>query len=174
MVQLVPMKPTEFEAFSAQDILEYAQENIRAGYWTPEEAAEKSRAAHELLLPQGMDTPDHYFFTIRADEEQQAVGVVWLAIRRESAEPSGFIYDLSIGEPYRGKGIATQAMLALEEKAKALGLQALYLHVFAHNQTARALYDKLGYQVTSLNMVKKLTRQGRKSERMLPDGPTRC
>jgi RimJ/RimL family protein N-acetyltransferase len=157
MVQLVPMKPVEFEAFLAQDILEYAQENIRAGYWTPEEAAEKARAAHERFLPQGMGTPDHYFFTIRVVEEQQAVGVVWFAIRRESAAPSGFIYDLFIDEPHRGKGFATQAMLALEEKAKALGLQALYLHVFAQNQTARALYDKLGYQVTSLNMVKKLT-----------------
>jgi len=164
MVQLVPMQAVEFETFLARDILEYAQENIRAGYWTAAEAAEKSRAAHEHLLPHGMGTPDHYFFSIRADDVPQAVGVVWLAIRRESAEPSGFIYDLFIDEPSRGKGIATQAMRALEETAKALGLQALYLHVFAHNQTARALYDKLGYQVTSLNMVKMLTRQGRKSE----------
>lgn len=38
-----------------------------------------------------------------------------------------------------------------------MGLQALYLHVFAHNPNAKALYDRLGYQVTSYRMSKPLT-----------------
>ena len=53
-------------------------------------------------------------------------------------------------------GFATQAMLALEEKAKELGLVILRLHVFTHNAVARSLYEKLGYEVSSLNMAKVL------------------
>jgi ribosomal protein S18 acetylase RimI-like enzyme len=71
--------------------------------------------------------------------------------------PSGFIYDLFVEEPWRGRGLAGQAMLALEERARQLGLATLYLHVFADNPVARALYDKLGYRVTSLNMAKPLS-----------------
>jgi predicted GNAT family acetyltransferase len=31
------------------------------------------------------------------------------------------------------------------------------LHVFGHNQVARALYEKIGYEVTNVLMSKKLT-----------------
>ena len=70
--------------------------------------------------------------------------------------PSDFIYYLEIEEPFRRQGLASQASLALEEKTKELGLAALFLHVFAHNPPAQALYSKLGYKVTSLNMMKRL------------------
>jgi ribosomal protein S18 acetylase RimI-like enzyme len=47
-------------------------------------------------------------------------------------------------------------MLALEALATDLGLRYLGLHVFAHNPGARQLYEKLGYTVRSLNMIKNL------------------
>lgn len=39
-----------------------------------------------------------------------------------------------------------------------LGLRYLGLHVFAHNRGALQLYEKLGYTVRSLNMLKTLDR----------------
>jgi GNAT superfamily N-acetyltransferase len=62
-----------------------------------------------------------------------------------------------IEEAHRGQGYGRQSMLALEEKAKGLGLRTLALHVFAHNAEARALYEGLGYEIKSLNMEKLLT-----------------
>jgi RimJ/RimL family protein N-acetyltransferase len=47
-------------------------------------------------------------------------------------------------------------MLAIEEKARELGLQSIELHVFAHNAVAMALYEKIGYEVKSQNMTKAL------------------
>jgi RimJ/RimL family protein N-acetyltransferase len=47
-------------------------------------------------------------------------------------------------------------MLLLEEEAKQLGLRVLYLRVFAFNTNAKNLYEKLGYQITSMNMAKQL------------------
>ena len=40
--------------------------------------------------------------------------------------------------------------------ARDLGLAILRLHVFTHNAVARTLYEKLGYEVSSLNIAKVL------------------
>ena len=70
--------------------------------------------------------------------------------------PYGFIYDLRIYDEYQRRGYARQAMLALETKVRELGLDTISLHVFGHNHAAKALYDQLGYEVTNINMSKKL------------------
>jgi GNAT superfamily N-acetyltransferase len=156
MVRLIPMTVEEFEEYLERDIERYAKENVKAGYWAPAEALEKSRKEHQQLLPTGLATPDHHFLKI-LDEGGMAIGAAWLKANRDTPVPSGFVYDLFLEEARRGQGYGKQAMLALEEKAKELGLRTLALHVFAHNAEARALYEGLGYQVKSLNMEKLLT-----------------
>ncbi|HEY5118134.1 MAG TPA: GNAT family N-acetyltransferase, partial [Anaerolineales bacterium] len=134
-----------------------AEEDIKAGYWSASEAMEKSRSAHAKLLPEGLTTPDQYLFSIREPVCGEPVGTIWLSADTESAMPSGFIYDLFIYEPFRRKGFATGAMLAIEVKARELGLKVIHLHVFAHNPAAKSLYDKLGYGAVGTNMAKPLT-----------------
>ena len=157
MVRLVAMRDSEFEQYMQRDIQTYAEENVKAGYWLPTTALEKSRKVHDALLPDGLATKDHHFFNIQDDERGEVIGTVWLKVDRDPSTQSGFIYELFIEEAFRRKGYATQAMLALQEKAKELGLRALVLHVFAHNRAAIALYAKLGYEIKSLNMTKDLT-----------------
>jgi len=154
-VKLTPMTDREFEDFLERDIREYAAENVRAGYWSEAEALEKSRQAHDRLLPEGLKTRDQYLYTLH--EAGQAVGMIWMKAELDSPRPSGFVFDLFIDERFRQKGYASQAMLQLEEVARGLGLQQLGLHVFAHNRAATRLYEKLDYRVSSLNMIKKLS-----------------
>jgi len=156
MVGLVPMTTEEFEEYLGRDVERYAAENVKAGYWAPAEALAKSREEHRQLLPDGLATKDHHFLKIQ-DEGGTLIGAAWLKANRETSLPSAFLYALFIEEAHRGHGYGKQAMLALEEKAKELGLRTLALHVFAHNATARALYDGMGYQVKSLNVEKHLT-----------------
>jgi ribosomal protein S18 acetylase RimI-like enzyme len=61
-----------------------------------------------------------------------------------------------VEENQRGKGYGKQAMLMIEEKARELGLNSIGLHVFGSNKVARSLYEAVGYEVTSVNMSKKL------------------
>jgi RimJ/RimL family protein N-acetyltransferase len=61
-----------------------------------------------------------------------------------------------VAEKFRGKGYGKKARLLIEEKARELGLESLGLHVFAENKVARNLYESVGYEVSSLNMTKKL------------------
>ncbi len=116
----------------------------------------KAKETHEKLLPQGVNTKDHFLFVIETPEETQSIGVIWFFVDHDKTPPSGFIYDLIIYELYRRHGFGKQAMLALEDKARELGLTSLALHVFDDNTPAKALYMSLGYQVKSLNMKKVL------------------
>ena len=84
-----------------------------------------------------------------------AVGMLWFAVE-ETRPTAAFIYDFSVGETYRGKGYGREALLALENRAKALGVRSISLHVFGHNRIARALNEKLGYETTNINMTKRL------------------
>lgn len=156
MVRLVPMTGKEFEEYLERDIERYAEENVKAGYWAPGEALEESLKAHQQLLPQGMATKDHHFLKIQ-DEGGMVIGEAWLKANQDAPLPSAFLYALFVEEAHRGRGYGKQAMLALEEKAKELGLRTLALHVFAQNPRAMALYEGLGYEVKSLNMEKLLT-----------------
>jgi ribosomal protein S18 acetylase RimI-like enzyme len=154
MVRLVPMTENEFEAYLNQTVPEYAAENVRAGYWSEEDALERSRKIYLNLLPQGVETENNYLFHIQVEESGEKVGFVW--IKHEVPRPHGFIFDIRLDETQRGKGYGKQAMLALEKFAKELELETIGLHVFAHNAAAMNLYKRLGYQVTSQNMVKRL------------------
>ncbi len=148
------MTPSEYEAFLKRLIPEYAEDNVRAGYWAESEALEKSRQETEKLLPQGLQTENHYLYTLY--DGDQAVGMIWLRVDLDRPIKSGFIFDLYVEEGFRGHGYGKQAMLLIEQKARALGLTSLGLHVFASNPVARKLYENVGYEVSSLNMIKTL------------------
>lgn len=164
-IQLARLTQPEFEAYLERDIRLYAEENTRAGYWSEGEALQKSRQAHERLLPKGLDTPNHFLFAIQEGASGITIGSLWLLADREREHPTGFIFDLFVDEAFRRKGYAEQAMLALEDKAREMGLTSLELHVFAHNPIAFHLYQELGYEVKSLNMTK-LLRGGEHADRV--------
>lgn len=148
------MTQPEFEAFLEQEIPEYAADNVRAGYWAESESLQKARESFDRLLPQGLQSKDHYLYSIHNGDN--AVGVIWMRANMDSPTKSGFIFDLRVDEKFRGKGYGKQAMILIEEKARELGLQSIGLHVFAYNRVARNLYEGIGYETSSLNMIKKL------------------
>ncbi|MFL7868799.1 MAG: GNAT family N-acetyltransferase [Anaerolineales bacterium] len=155
MLRLVPMTESEFEMYLEKAVPEYADDKARAGHWSAEEALERSRKAYAELLPQGVNTRDNYLFRVQLEESGDKIGMIWM--KHEAPRLQGFIFDISLEEAQRGKGYGRQVMLALEEIAKGMGLETLALHVFAHNTPAMKLYEKLGYEVVSQNMMKKLT-----------------
>ncbi len=157
MVRLGPMTESEFQAYLEFDIRRYAEEQIKAGNWHPSEALEESRKEHRQLLPDGLATKNQYLFSIQEEETGSRVGTVWFAVDDRRAKPSVFVYDFVIQDEFRRKGYGTQALRALEEKVKELGADKISLHVFSHNQAARALYEKVGYETTGFLMSKTLT-----------------
>lgn len=151
---LDPMIEKEYADYFEVLIADYAKDNIEAGYWDAADALELSRKATLGLLPQGVKTPNHYLYVVR--EGEQRVGIVWMKANVDTANKNGFIYDIAIDESQRGKGYGRQAMQLIEEKARELELGQMGLHVFAKNKVAFTLYESLGYETKSLNMIKDL------------------
>ena len=156
MTLLIPMRPGSYPAYLAAAIAGYAQDNVAVGRWPQAGAAERSRADFESLLPLGLATPDNHLFEMLVAEDGPAVGMLWLAIERKHGFTSGFVYDVEVQPAHRRQGHALRAFRALEPIAAALGATSIGLHVFGSNAPAQALYRRLGYGVTGVNMLKLL------------------
>ena len=156
MTTLTPMCESAYADFAEKSIPSHAAEKVASGQWSPQKSLDLARQSFNALLPQGLATPEHYFFTIM-DKEQTAVGMVWMAAQDRAGKRIAYIYNVSIELQHRRKGHATRALQALDDEIRRLSLSGLALHVFGHNSSAHALYVKLGYLTTNINMFKSIT-----------------
>ena len=150
------MQEADLGTYLAESISGYADDKVKAGSWSPEEALERSRGEFRRYLPEGVNSPGQHLYCIVDTGQDVTVGMLWFGVMQDSPRPYAFLYELRIFEPFQDQGYGKRAMLALEAEVKAMGLDTISLHVFGHNPAARALYDRLGYEVTDLNMSKKL------------------
>jgi GNAT superfamily N-acetyltransferase len=156
VVDLIPMTEDQFHSYLGSAIANYAQESVRAGNVAPDQAFQMAEGQFDSLLPAGLDTPDQYLFSIRDPAQGQQVGYLWFGIRDDGARPFVALYDVLIFEVFRRQGYGTQALQALEQRARERGFDEIRLHVFGHNHAARALYEKGGYAATNVTMAKRL------------------
>ena len=159
MTVLVPLTAAAYGPYREAAAAAYAEENVDSGRWPAEGALERSQADFDSLLPRGVETPDNHLFEIKAEEHGPAIGYLHFAIEVKAGARSAFVYDLEIAPEFRRRGHATAAFRAMEPLARELGAEAIGLHVFAQNVGAQALYRRLGYRVTGMNMVKPLSEE---------------
>jgi ribosomal protein S18 acetylase RimI-like enzyme len=159
MTALVPMSEAHFATFARVAVESYAHDNVVAGRWPAALAAAKSQEEFDRFLPQGLRTPGHLFYDI-LDEDGTNVGSMWFAIVGEGQERAGYLFNIRIDLPQRGRGHARAALQLLESQARELGLNGISLHVFGFNTPAQALYRSLGYGITGFNMRKPLVEAG--------------
>jgi len=153
MMRLVAMTEEDYQQFIAWAVADYAQEQVKASAWQPEEAMQQAKKAFDALLPDGLSTSNQFLCVIE-DEENTPVGYMWFGVREEGECRFAALYELVIFEEYRRRGHASQALEALENKVREQGMKQIILHVFGHNEGARALYRKSGYVERNVTMVK--------------------
>ena len=154
MTTIAPMRAEAYAVFLEDAIAVYAAENIGGGRWRAEEAQGLARAETERLLSHGIQTPDHYIFEVLDTPEGQSVGYVWFATLPRGMVKVAFVFQLRIKAEFQRQGHARAALSLVEQRARELALSGMALHVFAHNSGACALYRSVGYNVSSLNMIK--------------------
>ncbi len=157
MALLRPITEDEYRVWLEEVIPEYAADKVTAGQWPEASALELSRKEYEELLPAGRNTENNYLYTV-LNPKDQPVGTVWFAAQERGAQRVAYVYDVTIAAEHRRQGHAFRALQELEVEVARLGLDGLALHVFGHNQSARALYVKLGYAATNISMFKALGR----------------
>ena len=155
-VRLRPLRADEFDGFYADAVERYAVDLEENGGFTREEAAAKSKADHESLLPQGLETPDLYLLAVE-DDGGHSVGVVcWAFQTSRAGARRAYLYAIAIDESERGRGLGRAAMLALEDGVRSHGLERIELNVFGGNEVARGLYRSLGYVELAVSMRRDL------------------
>ncbi len=149
-VDLQPLSQTEFEKYVDTVTAGYAVELAESVGLSPEDAKNAAEAHIAQVLSAGPESTSAFHFVDA--EDGRAIGSAWLLTKQGDA----FLADLRISDEFRGQGYGTAAMKRLEAHLKERGYPAFRLHVYAQNAAARALYDKLGFEVVSLQMRKAL------------------
>lgn len=84
-------------------------------------------------------------------------GILWYWGMEGKKVPSIFLCHTYLYEKYRGQGFGRKVLTYFEEESKKLCAREIMLHVFAHNQKARALYESFGFSSWSIQMKKPLS-----------------
>jgi ribosomal protein S18 acetylase RimI-like enzyme len=148
------MTAAEYEAWIEQAAVSYAEDRAAATGISVAVSLEKARAQLPTLLPEGHATPGMHLFVV-VDDAGSDVGELWLGPHPDRPDTL-FVWDISIREEFRGRGLGRAAMLAAEDVAVRVAAEAIGLNVFGPNTVARHLYESLGYGVTSQQMLKEL------------------
>jgi GNAT superfamily N-acetyltransferase len=154
-MQLVPMQPEEFERFRENHLKAQVPDLARSFDLSMEEARALSSEQLGKMLPEGHASPGHYFFTI-LDENKVPAGHLWFFVRDFYGRKRVFVADILVYKGFRGRGIGRFSLGWLAAWAKEHKYEGLALHVFGSNAGARRLYEAIGFQPTSINMVKKI------------------
>lgn len=105
-----PMTRGEFPEWLASEKVSYADDIVRAGTLSREEAVRKSDRDYAQLLPEGLDTLDNALLVLEVAGEP--IGTGWLKHRHLPGVTYG--YGLHVQERFRGKGYGRAAMAAGE------------------------------------------------------------
>ena len=150
-ITLVPMTQPEYDDWHESSVATYAQEFVESGILTPEEARKRADREFAELLPDGLATENHLLWGAH-DEAGTLVGTVWVALVPERTPPHSFVYGLDVNADQRRKGYGRAIMEVAMEECRQRGIATMGLNVFGHNDTARRLYERLGFQVASTSM----------------------
>jgi len=146
------MTDDEFRLYFEKKIKRYTEVLSQNVHEEGEEPSSKALKQLNNLLPQGNKTPNHFLFNIYKDEHVK--GFVWLKVEKE--KKSAFLYEIYIFEEFRSKGFGTEVMNYIEEWLNKKEVHYLKLHVFGNNAGARRLYEKLGFGIVGVNMLKSI------------------
>ena len=157
-VRLRPLRDDEFDAYVEHGKVWYARDLSENGGAPPELAQKKAEEDWALLLPERLASPGQHLFAVEEIATGDRVGDAWLAERDTQFEGKvAFVYSIEIEDRFRGRGFGKQAMLLLEDEARAFGLTRISLNVFGGNEVARSLYRSLGYAEKAVAMSKELS-----------------
>jgi ribosomal protein S18 acetylase RimI-like enzyme len=152
---LQPLTSVAYGDFLQHAVDAYAADSVAAGRWRADEASALALAETQRLLPEGVATPGQALFTIHArGADGAAVGYLWFGALPRGGHSVAYVYQVIVLSAFRRQGHARRALQAAERLARAVGHAGIALHLFAHNAGAQSLYRRLGYEVSSLNLVK--------------------
>jgi GNAT superfamily N-acetyltransferase len=150
VIALRPLREEEYADWDAAHRAEYARGLIAHVGLSREDAETKVERDVTTVLPDGLATPGTRIWIV--EDDGRTVGTVFVGLRDAGA----WLYDITIDEGERGRGVGRAAMTALEDELRALGHTTVGLNVWGANEVARGLYRSLGWIEESVHMRRQL------------------
>jgi ribosomal protein S18 acetylase RimI-like enzyme len=124
-------------------------------FLAPGKGAESGYAS---FLGRALETPEDCVFV--AERDGVIVGYVYAALEplswKELRGPAGFVHDIAVAEEARRSGIGTKLMQTAVEWLRARGAPRVLLSTAAPNEAAKALFHRLGFRETMVEMTMEL------------------
>jgi GNAT superfamily N-acetyltransferase len=152
MIEIKKMKESEFDIVIDNPADGYAQGIADTEGISFELASKKAAEQLAELLPKGINTENHYFYS--AYDRDSFVGYAWVNIKPETKNAWG--YNIFVKEEFRRKGIAKEIFNVLQPVLKNMGVKQISFHVFAKNKNAISLYEQCGFEISNIVMKKEL------------------
>jgi len=147
VVTLVPMTSEEKRGQLERSREQYTLEMAGADGLEVAEAARRVQDQLEQLLPEGVETAEHLFMWIVANDDPGRVGWTWVGPALGVSGDS-YIYEIEVDAGFRGSGLGGSALDQIEILVREAGAGRLGLHIFEANAAARHLYEGKGFVVT--------------------------
>jgi GNAT superfamily N-acetyltransferase len=160
VLRLEAFTEAEFAGFLERTVSRKSAKWVERGIWAPEEALETCRRDYAEFLPEGLATPHHHFCWLVDASTAARVGEVWYMAPVQGGKVQFWVNWIAVHPEHRRHGYATEALHLLEEEARTLGADRMWLTVWAENPGAMALYARLGYVPSNMNLVKRLSAPG--------------
>ena len=127
-------------------------------FLAPGEGVERGYAT---FLGSLLDSPDDCVFV--AEQNGAVIGYVFAAMEpmswKELRGPAGFIHDVAVAEGSRREGVAAMLIEAAVTWLREKKAPRVVLWTAAPNETAHALFRRLGFRDTMVEMTMELPRQ---------------
>lgn len=143
-MKLDKMLEIEFKDFNKKNIDELTK--MYSSKMTEKEARRKAELEQYEILPHGVNTKDHFLYTIKNDRNEN-VGGIWFGKIERNSKDIAFLFYILIDDDKRGRGFETNAMKMIEEEIKKIEIYTIRLHVLKENIPAMIMYKNLGYKV---------------------------
>lgn len=91
-------------------------------------------------------------------------GFLSFMLTREDELPVIYCYEVHLWPSLRGRGIGRKLMGLMEDIGKQAGVQGSMLTVFTKNETAKKMYERMGYEVHDSSPSPRRLRGGRTKE----------
>jgi ribosomal protein S18 acetylase RimI-like enzyme len=85
------------------------------------------------------------------------VGDLWLHVEAKSDGLHAFGYAFEVRQELRRHGYGRAITAAAEQKCREMNVVSIGLTVFGPNKAAQSLYEDLGFEVTALQMRKRVS-----------------
>ena len=119
---------------------------------------QRAEAGYASFLGSVLEADEDCVFV--AEDDGEIVGYVFAALEplswKELRGPAGFIHDIAVADAARRTGIATKLMQAAIEWLRERGAPRVILWTAAPNASAQALFRRLGFRDTAMEMTLEL------------------